>query len=80
MLLRKQRELSRFGLGAGIGSDRDVLERHAVKGGELFDLAMIGDDERNFAGQLAGAPAVQQVGHAMQVLRAEERDARRTFG
>ncbi len=44
--------------------------------GELLDFAVIRNDEGNLADQFAGAPAVQQVGHAMQILRAEEGDAR----
>ena len=64
-----------LGLGAGGRGDRDKLEGDAVEAGQLFRVAMVGDDERDFALELAGAPALEQVGHAMQVLRAEERDA-----
>ena len=50
-----------------------MLKRHAVEGGEIFHFAVIRNDDGNLAGQLAGPPAVQQVGHAVQVLRAEQR-------
>ena len=76
----KEGQLLRFGFDAGGRSYRDVFEANAVVGGELLDLAMVGDDDCDFAGQLAGAGAMEQVGDAMQVLRAEERDARALAG
>ena len=53
-----------------------MLKGHVVEGRKILDVAVVGNDERNLADQLSAAPAVQQVGHAVQVLRAEERHAR----
>jgi hypothetical protein len=45
-----------------------------VERGKAFDVAMVGDDQRNLAFELARAPAIEQVGDAVEILRAEERD------
>ena len=73
-------KLAGLGLAARGCGDRDMFKRDAVKGGQILNRQMIGHDDRNLAPQLAGAPAVEQVGHAVQILRAEEGDAGTRFG
>ena len=51
-----------------------MLEPDSVEAGQLLDLSMVRDNHRNLTGEFTRAPAVQQVGHAMEVLRTEERD------
>ena len=75
-VLLKQLQLPCFGCGASLRRHRHMLKWHAVEGGQVRHGAVIRNDERNLADQLAGAPAVQQIGHAVQVLRAEERHPR----
>jgi hypothetical protein len=53
-----------------------VLEGYAVEGGEIGYVAVIRNDERDLAVEFAGAPSMEQIGHAVQILRAEERHAR----
>ena len=72
----QQRQLPRFGLSPARGPNRHILEGDAVEAGERFHLSMIRDDHGNFAIELAGAPAVEQVGHAVQHLRTKQRHAR----
>ena len=69
-------ELLRFGLGTGCWSDWYVFEANAVKCGQRFHFTMIGNDRHDLASQFAGARTMEQVGDAMQVLGAEDRDAR----
>ena len=76
LVFGQQVELTGFRLGAGCRRDRNMLEGDAVERGQLFDVAMVGDDEGNVAAKLAGVPALQQVGHAVQVLGAEQGQAR----
>ena len=71
----QQSELPGLGIGAGGGGDWNVFEADAVECGELFHVAVVGDDGCDLAGQFACAGAVEQIGNAMQVLRAEEHDA-----
>ena len=74
---RQKLELPRFRVRTRLGRHRHELERHAVERSQIFCFAMIRNDDRDFADKLAGAPAVQQIGHAMEILRAEERNTRR---
>jgi len=53
-----------------------VLEGNAVESRQALDFAVVRDDDRNLAVQFPGPPAVQQIGHAVQILRAEEGHAR----
>ncbi len=54
------------------------MKRNAVEAGQRARLLVVADDERDLATQLAGLVALQQVGHAVHVLRDEERDLRLT--
>src|ERR1700761_8280941 len=73
--LIQKSQLARFSLGTYSRRDRNVLEGDLVEGGQRLGVAMIGDDDGNFAGQLAGADAVEQIRKAVEILRAEERHA-----
>jgi hypothetical protein len=63
-------------LRRGFPRHRHVLKRHAVKSRQVRNLAVVRNDEGNLADQLARMPAVQQIGHAVQILRAEKRNPR----
>ena len=69
-------ELPGFGCFAVRGVDRNEFKGNAVEASQLLHVAMVGDDHRDLACQFAGPPAVKQVGHAVQILRAEERHTR----
>jgi len=68
----EQFKLPLFSLGARGRGHGDVLEGDAVKDGQVRDRTVVGDDEGNLALQLARPPAEEQIGHAVQVLRAEQ--------
>jgi hypothetical protein len=72
----QQFELPFFGFFARRRGHWHVLEGHAVECRQVLDRAVVRDDEGDLADQLPGPPAVQQIGHAVQVLRAEEAHAR----
>ena len=72
----EQGKLLGFGCFAGGRGDGDVFEGNAVESGKLFCFAVVGDNDRDFAEELAGGDALQQVGKAMQVLGTEEGNAR----
>ena len=80
LMLGKQTKLRGFRLSARLRCDRDVMKRDAVEGGQRLDVSMIGEDEGDLAGEFAGADTIQQVGGAVEVLRAEERNARALAG
>ena len=69
---RQQFQLPHLDLSASRRRYRHVFERDAVEGGQPLDVAMIGHDHRNLAIQFSGAPPVQQVRHAMQILRTKK--------
>ena len=65
-----------LGLVARGSGHRHVFERNSVERCQTLHIAVVGDDEGNLAEQFARAPAVQQIGHAVQILRTEEGHAR----
>ena len=76
LVLGEQTKLRGFSLSARLRCDRNVVKRDAVEGGQRLDVSMVGQDERDLAGEFAGADTVHQVGGTVEVLRAEEGDTR----
>ena len=64
-----------MGRSAPVRRNLNILEGNPIERRQFFHVAMIGDDDRDLAQQLAGAPAMQQIGHAVQILGAEQRHA-----
>ena len=74
-MLLEQCKMACFCFNARFLRHRNMLERNAVKRGQAFDVAMVRYDHWNVAIEFARAPAMQQVGHAVQVLRTEQSHA-----
>ncbi len=70
---REHFELTPFGLGACGRCHRNIFKRNPVERRQILHRPMVRDNHGNLAVQLARAPAMEQVGHAVQVLGAEER-------
>src|SRR5690242_8595771 len=50
----------------------DLVERNAVEFGQPASAGMVADDQGNFAGELTGSVAIEQVRIAVEMLRDED--------
>jgi hypothetical protein len=76
----QQLEHARLGRGLAVRRHRHVLEARAEGLDVGRVIGMVGDDERDLAGQLAAAPSPEKVEQAVLLARDEHRDPGRARG